>query len=137
MDQVNLDKRQKRLIRNKESARKSRNRKKHYQEFLENKVKMLCHEASNLRNQIYKKSEEIEMNSKTEFDLKTRLLKHLSNAPSLGLVVQECAPSFFRTRTEWCPSRPTTCSPFSRSEETRSRSSWVSVLRLLKYLPFP
>ena len=73
MDQVNLDKRQKRLIRNKESARKSRNRKKHYQEFLENKVKMLCQEASNLRNQIYKKSEEIEMNSKTEFDLKTRL----------------------------------------------------------------
>jgi chromosome segregation ATPase len=73
MDQVNLEKRQKRLIRNKESARKSRNRKKHYQEFLENKVKMLCQEASNLRNQIYKKSEDIEMSSQSEYDMKTRL----------------------------------------------------------------
>ena len=73
MDQINLEKRQKRLIRNKESAKKSRNRKKHYQEFLENKVKMLSQEASNLRDQIYKKSEEIEMNSQSEFDMKTRL----------------------------------------------------------------
>ena len=73
MDQINLEKRKKRLIKNKESARKSRNRKKHYQEFLENKVKMLSQEASNLRDQIYKKSEEIEMSSQTEFDMKTRL----------------------------------------------------------------
>lgn len=73
MEQTNLEKRQKRLLRNKESARKSRNRKKHYQEFLENKVKMLCQEANNLRNQIFIKSEDIQMTSPVSFEIKTQL----------------------------------------------------------------
>lgn len=77
MEQTNLEKRQKRLQRNKESARKSRNRKKHYQEFLENKVKMLCQEANNLRNQIYIKSEDIEMTSPTELEMKSHLDSYL------------------------------------------------------------
>lgn len=54
---ANAEKRQKRLIRNKESAKKSRNRKKHYQDFLEKKVKNLCQEANLLRQQLSVKSE--------------------------------------------------------------------------------
>lgn len=65
MEPSNDEKRQKRLQRNKESARKSRNRKKHYQEFLENKVKNLCQEASTLRQQLYIKSEKIELSENT------------------------------------------------------------------------
>lgn len=73
MDVLNNEKRQKRLARNKESARKSRNRKKHYQEFLENKVKMLTQEANSLRQQLYTKTEDLEMTPSQELDIKSKI----------------------------------------------------------------
>ena len=73
MDDSYNDKRQRRLARNKESARKSRNRKKHYQEFLENKVKMLCQEANSLRQQLYIKSEELDLTSANGYDIKSKI----------------------------------------------------------------
>ena len=73
MDLTNNDKRQKRLARNKESAKKSRNRKKHYQEFLENKVKTLSQEANLLRQQLFLKSEKLELSSPKEADVKKNI----------------------------------------------------------------
>lgn len=73
MDLTNNDKRQKRLARNKESAKKSRNRKKHYQEFLENKVKTLSQEANLLRQQLFLKSEKLELSSPEEADVKKNI----------------------------------------------------------------
>lgn len=73
MEPTNIEKRQKRLARNKESARKSRNRKKHYQEFLENKVKVLAQEANALRNQLYQKSEELVLSSAPNKELRSKI----------------------------------------------------------------
>ena len=73
MDPDSIDKRQKRLARNKESARKSRNRKKHYQEFLEKKVKNLVQEANSLRQQLSVKSESVSLNSDKEGNIKSKL----------------------------------------------------------------
>ncbi|CAG9314309.1 unnamed protein product [Blepharisma stoltei] len=53
--QNTVEKRQRRLAKNKESARKSRKRKKHYIDFLEKKVNALSQEADRLRQQLYKK----------------------------------------------------------------------------------
>ena len=73
MDPLFEEKRQKRLARNKESAKKSRNRKKHYQEFLENKVKTLIHEANLLRQQLLKKEEIIDMESGNGIAVKSKI----------------------------------------------------------------
>ena len=73
MDPVSNDKRQKRLARNKESAKKSRNRKKHYQEFLEKKVKNLVQEATSLRQQLSIKSESLSLSSDKEVNIKSKL----------------------------------------------------------------
>jgi len=49
------DKRHRRLAKNREAAKKSRNRKKHYLEFLEKKVAALSETACSLRQQMLKK----------------------------------------------------------------------------------
>lgn len=69
MDTVNPpEKRQRRLLKNRESAKKSRKRKKSYLNFLEKRISALSNEASELRQQVYKK-ETMESNLNLRFAL--------------------------------------------------------------------
>lgn len=85
---ITLEKRQRRLAKNKESARKSRKRKKHYIDFLEKKVNALTQEADRLRQQIYKKP-----NPGTSNDLRDALLQGVNIKDTIETIQEKLVQS--------------------------------------------